>query len=65
MSGLIYLVAALGFGAYFLYYAIRMYRDHDDEELPMAMFKYSIRYLGFLFTALLVDHYFFFQLSFS
>jgi len=65
MSGLIYLVAALGFGAYFLYYAIRMYRDHDDEELPMAMFKYSISYLGFLFTALLVDHYFIFQLSFS
>ena len=65
MSGLIYLVAALGFGAYFLYYAIRMYRNHEDEELPMAMFKYSISYLGFLFTALLVDHYFFFQLSFS
>jgi protoheme IX farnesyltransferase len=65
MSGLIYLVAALGFGAYFLYYAIRMYRDHEDEELPMAMFRYSISYLGFLFTALLVDHYFIFQLSFS
>lgn len=65
MSGLIYLVAALGFGAYFLYYAIRMYRDHEDEELPMAMFKYSISYLGFLFTALLVDHYFIFQLSFN
>ena len=64
MSGLIYLVAALGLGAYFLYYAIRMYRDHEDEELPMAMFKYSISYLGFLFTALLVDHYFIFQLSF-
>jgi len=65
MSGLIYLVAALGLGAYFLNYAIRMYRDHEDEELPMAMFKYSISYLGFLFTALLVDHYFLFQLSFS
>jgi protoheme IX farnesyltransferase len=65
MSGLIYLVAALGLGAYFLYYAIRMYRDHEDEELPMAMFKYSISYLGLLFTALLIDHYFIFQLSFS
>jgi protoheme IX farnesyltransferase len=62
MSGLIYLLAALGFGGYFLYYAIRMYRDHEDEELPMAMFKYSIRYLGFMFTALLIDHYFFYQL---
>ena len=65
MSGLIYLVAALGLGSYFLYYAIRMYRDHGDEELPMAMFKYSISYLGFLFAALLIDHYFFFQLNFS
>ncbi len=63
MSGLIYLAAAIGLGAYFLYYAVRMYRDHDDEELPMAMFRYSIRYLGFLFVALLVDHYLFFQLS--
>jgi len=63
MSGLIYLVAALGLGAYFLYYAVRMYRDHEDEELPMLMFKYSISYLGLLFTALLIDHYFLFQLS--
>ncbi len=63
MSGLIYLAAALGLGAYFLYYAIRMYRDHEDEELPMAMFKYSISYFGILFTALLIDHYFLYQLS--
>jgi protoheme IX farnesyltransferase len=63
MSGLIYLVAALGLGAYFLHYAIRMYRDHEDEELPMLMFKYSISYLGFLFTALLFDHYFLFRLD--
>jgi len=64
MSGLIYLMAALGLGAYFLYYAIRMYRDHEDEELPMQMFKYSISYLGYLFLALLVDHYLFYQISF-
>jgi len=63
MSGLIYLVVALGLGGYFLYYAIRMYRDHDDEELPMQMFKYSISYLGYLFAALLIDHYFLFQLN--
>lgn len=63
MSGLIYLTSAVILGAYFLYYAIRMYRDHEDDELPMAMFKYSISYLGFLFAALLIDHYFLFQLS--
>ena len=64
MSGLIYLIVALGLGGYFLYYAIRMYRDHEDEELPMQMFRYSISYLGYLFLALLVDHYFFYQISF-
>jgi len=66
MSGLIYLLVALGLGGYFLYYAVRMYRDYEseDEELPMQMFKYSISYLGYLFAALLVDHYFLFQLSF-
>ena len=63
MSGLIYLLAAIGLGVYFLYYAIRIYRDHEDEELPMRMFKYSISYLGFLFAALLIDHYFIIQLS--
>jgi protoheme IX farnesyltransferase len=63
MSGLIYLGSALALGGYFLYYAIRMYRDYDDEELPMRMFKYSISYLGFLFAALLIDHYLLIQLS--
>jgi len=63
MSGLIYLVVALGLGVYFLYYAVRMYREHDNEELPMQMFKYSISYLGYLFTALLIDHYFIYQLT--
>ena len=63
MSGLIYLAAALGLGSYFLYYAVRMYRDHDDEELPMQMFRYSISYLGYLFAVLLVDHYFLIHFS--
>ena len=63
MSGLIYLVTALVFGAIFLRYAIRMRRTPDDLELPMLTFKYSIHYLGILFAALLVDHYFLFQLN--
>ena len=29
----------------------------------MAMFKYSINYLGLLFAALLVDHYLLFPIS--
>ena len=62
MSGLIYLIIATGLGLYFLYYAMRMYREHENEELPMQMFWYSIKYLGYLFTALLVDHYFIFRI---
>ncbi len=64
MSGLIYLATALVLDAIFLYFAIQMRRDPDDLELPMRMFKFSITYLGILFAALLIDHYFLFQLSF-
>ncbi|MDJ0916282.1 MAG: heme o synthase [Woeseiaceae bacterium] len=64
MSGLIYLVAAVGSGAYFLYFAIEMMRRKDDPVLPMRTFKYSITYLAILFGALLVDHYLKVQISF-
>jgi len=60
LSGLIYLAAALGLGAYFVHYAIRL-RSDEGVELPMRVFRYSINYLMFLFAALLVDHYFMFR----
>jgi protoheme IX farnesyltransferase len=63
MSGIIYLVAAVGLGGKFLQYAIRL-RSDDDVKLPMRMFRYSINYLMFLFAALLVDHYLLFRLAF-
>ena len=63
MSGLIYLSVALVLDAMFLYHAIQMRRMPEDLELPMKTFKFSITYLGVLFAALLVDHYFLFQLS--
>lgn len=63
MSGIIYLLSAIVLDVYFLYYAIRMYRDPDDVELPMKTFRFSISYLGFLFAALLIDHYLLFQLN--
>ena len=56
MSGFVYLAAALGLGAWFLRYAVRLYRDYSDQ-LARATFKYSIWYLAALFSALLVDHY--------
>ncbi|MGB5256364.1 MAG: heme o synthase [Woeseiaceae bacterium] len=63
MSGLIYLLSALILDGFFLYYAIRMYRVPEDEELPMKTFRYSISYLGFLFAAVLIDHYLLFRIS--
>lgn len=56
MSGLIYLVAAIGLGGVFLRHAISLSRAEDDEP-AMPMFVYSINYLMFLFAALLIDHY--------
>jgi protoheme IX farnesyltransferase len=56
MSGFVYLAAALALGAWFLRYAVRLYRHYSDP-LARATFKYSIWYLAALFSALLVDHY--------
>jgi len=56
MSGLIYLVAAIGLGITFIVYAVRLYRQYSDE-LARSTFRFSIVYLAALFGALLVDHY--------
>ncbi len=56
MSGLTYLFGAVVLGAWFLYYALRMQKDHSDR-LAMQTFSYSIVYLLALFAFLLVDHY--------
>jgi len=63
MSGIIYLLAALVLDGMFLNLAVRMRRTPGDLKLPMRAFKYSITYLGVLFAALLVDHYFLIQLN--
>ena len=56
MSGIIYLVAAVGLGAAFIGYAWRLWRDYSDN-LARRTFRFSILYLSLLFAALLVDHY--------
>jgi protoheme IX farnesyltransferase len=63
MSGLIYLVTAVILGVIFLWYAIRLRKD-TGTELPMRVFRYSIKYLMILFAALLVDHYFLIRVDF-
>ena len=56
MSGWIYLGSVLVLDAYFLCFAIRLYRDYSDA-MAKRTFAFSILYLSLLFAALLVDHY--------
>lgn len=56
MSGLLYLVTAVGLGLGFLYYAILLKKTADDV-IAMKAFRYSIVYLMVLFAVLLIDHY--------
>jgi heme o synthase len=56
MSGLLYLAAALALNSGFIYYALAL-KITAREELPMRVFHFSVRYLLWLFAALLVDHY--------
>lgn len=55
LSSWLYLAAALGLGAGFMYWSLRIWRG--DEKAPMATFKYSITYLLALFVAMLLDHW--------
>lgn len=56
MSGLVYLLAALGLNAAFLWQVLRL-KLTGRTELPMKVFRFSVQYLMWLFLALLVDHY--------
>jgi heme o synthase len=56
MSGLPYLIAALGLGAAFVHHALKLFYRYSDA-LARATFRFSIFYLAALFSALLLDHY--------
>ncbi len=56
MSGLIYLAAAVPLGVRFLVYA-GLLKFTARPDMPMRLFRYSIKYLMWLFAALLIDHY--------
>jgi protoheme IX farnesyltransferase len=58
MSGISYLVCAIGLGIGFLYYAIRLLFT-NDRKVAFATFTYSIVYLMALFLGFLFDHYLF------
>jgi protoheme IX farnesyltransferase len=53
--GWIYLVAAVGLGAFFVWGAIRLRADAADGRAAIRLFRYSISYLTLLFAAVAVD----------
>jgi len=56
MSGVIYLLGAVGLGLGFLYHVWILYNEEGDDH-AMKTFGYSIFYLSALFGFLLIDHY--------
>jgi heme o synthase len=57
MSGIIYLLGAIGLGLGFIWFALRLYYADEVDQPAMQTFIYSITYLSALFGFLLVDHY--------
>jgi heme o synthase len=56
MSGLLYLAVILVLNSIFLYYALAL-KLTARSDLPMRVFRFSVKYLMWLFAALLIDHY--------
>ena len=52
--GLVYLGAALGLGAIFVWFAVRLWREPATVS-PMSLYKYSLLYLALVFVAMGVD----------
>ena len=55
--GLIYLIAALGLGGYFMYMVLKL-MFAEQANTAIKTFVYSINYLMMLFIAMVIDHYF-------
>ena len=53
--GIIYLVSALGLGAAFVWYALRLVRDGQNGKAAIRLFRFSISYLTLLFMAVAAD----------
>jgi protoheme IX farnesyltransferase len=56
MFGGIYLLCAVYLNARFMYYVYKLYHTYSDA-LSHKTFFYSIKYLMYLFAAMLLDHY--------
>jgi protoheme IX farnesyltransferase len=58
MSSWLYLLVALALSLIFVGHAFKLWREYSDEQARQT-FKFSLLHLSFLFTAMLIDHYFF------
>ena len=56
VAGPVYLIAALGLDAVFLYYALRLERS-GSVAAERALYRYSMLYLALLFTAMVIDRF--------
>lgn len=56
MSGMIYVAGVMMLNLRFLYWAWRVYQAKEDAA-PIKMFRFSIKYIMYLFAVLLLDHY--------
>lgn len=54
LMGMLYFVSAIGLGAVFLYYAVRLWRD-ATLRAAKHLYLYSMLYLALLFVAMAVD----------
>jgi len=54
LSGLGYLIAAVGLGGLLLHYARRLHHE-ATRAAALALYKYSLLYLALLFAAVVVD----------
>ena len=59
--GLIYLTAAVGLNAAFVWWAVKLWRDPTTRR-AWGLFKYSIYYLAVLFVAMAVDQLLYIQI---
>ena len=58
MFGIIYFISATILGLIFIYYATALYRDPENRK-ALPTFLYSIWYLAFLFSSMLIDRFIF------
>jgi len=58
MLGTAYLVMAVGLGAIFTYYALRLNREGTTAS-AWGLYRYSLLYLALLFGAMVIDRLYF------